>query len=242
MSPLAWSGLLLSLAATCRAAEPLTLFYNERPPYLVTEAGGAVSGLTATPATRALQAAGLDFVWTRTPSNRQLVLLQAGGQRCAVGWFRTAERERHAKFSRPIYRDLPQVAVVRNGFALPPGLLLEQLMAMPGLRLLIKEHYSYGSRIDELIRRFHPTLISTTAENGAMMAMISAKRADLMFVAKEEAAYLAGIAATGQRRYYVVGFADLPDGEERHIICSLDVADEAMRRIDAAIASWSEPR
>lgn len=75
-----------------------------------------------------------------------------------------------------------------------------------------------------------------------MMAMISAKRADLMFVAKEEAAYLAGIAAAGQRRYHLVGFADLPHGEERHIICSLDVADEAMRRIDAAIASRSEPR
>lgn len=59
-------GLLLSLAATCRAAEPITLLYNERPPYLVTEADGAVSGLTATPATRALRAAGLDFVWSPT--------------------------------------------------------------------------------------------------------------------------------------------------------------------------------
>ena len=110
-------------------------------------------GLTADPATAAFAGAGVAARWMRAPSNRQLALLQEGGQRCAVGWFRNAERERYAKFSRPIYQDLPLVAIVRDDFVFRGAATLQRLVAMRGLVVLVKERYSYGSYVDESLAK-----------------------------------------------------------------------------------------
>lgn len=227
--------LWLLLPAMSLAQEPLVVYYNERPPYLMTTPDGGVRGLTADPAAAAFFGAGLRVHWMRAPSNRQLALLKEGGQRCAVGWFRNAERERFAKFSRPIYRDLPLVAIVRDEFVLRGGATLEQLVAMPGLRVLVKEKYSYGSYVDESLAKARPTRISTTAESVAMMAMIGAYRADLMFLAGEEADYLLHLAELRDKRLRIMRLLDVPTGERRHIMCSKDVSDDIMRRLDQEI-------
>ncbi len=227
--------LLLLMGGACRAGEPVTLHYNERPPYLVGAADGAVSGLTATPAERAFRAAGIDVVWQKTPINRQLALLKEGGARCTVGWFKNAERERFARFSKPIYRDLPTVALTRSDFSMRQRLPLEGALATPGLRVLVKENYSYGGYIDEVLARIHPLLTKTSAESVNMIAMIEANRADLMFVAEEEAQYLIGQSGLSQQGFSMVRFADLPNGENRYIMCSKDVPEQWMRRLDREI-------
>lgn len=227
--------LWLLLPGMSLAREPLVVYYNERPPYLMTAADGGVHGLTADPASAAFFGAGLPVLWMRAPSNRQLALLKEGGQRCAVGWFRNPERESFAKFSRPIYRDLPLVAIVRDDFILRGGATLEQLLALPGLRVLVKEKYSYGGYVDESLAKARPTRISTTAESVAMMAMIGAYRADLMFLAGEEAGYLLHLAELRDKRLRIMRLLDVPTGERRHIMCSKDVSDDIMRRLDQEI-------
>ena len=60
-----------------------------------------MAGLTATPAAQALQRAGLSATWVRTPSQRQLALIQEGeGLHCGLGWFRNAERMALGQFSK----------------------------------------------------------------------------------------------------------------------------------------------
>jgi hypothetical protein len=91
----------------------ITLHYNERPPYLVTTERG-VGGLTGDPATIAFERSNIPFQWNQTPSKRQIYLLQQNrGRDCLVGWFKNMEREEFAKFTLPIYRDKPQIALAR---------------------------------------------------------------------------------------------------------------------------------
>ncbi|MDC8757293.1 transporter substrate-binding domain-containing protein [Janthinobacterium sp. hw3] len=226
---------LLLWGGACRAGDAVTLYYNERPPYLVGAPDGAVSGLTATPAARAFHAAGMDVTWVKTPINRQLALLREGGPRCTVGWFKNPERERFARFSRPIYRDLPTVALTRSDFSIRQKQPLESALATPGIRVLVKENYSYGGYIDNILLRVHPAVTKTSAESVNMIAMIDARRADLMFVAEEEAQYLIGLSGLSQQGFSVVRFADMPGGESRHIMCSMDLPEQWMRRLDREI-------
>lgn len=227
-------GRLMLAAGACTAvpaaADMLTLHYQERPPYSTLADGGTVNGLVATPAARALAAAGIAFSWALTPSQRQLALIQGGrGLHCGVGWFRTAERAARGWYSRALYRDRPSAIVVREGTPLPEPVRAEALMADLRLRLLVKEGYSYGSVLDPLIARLRPRTVSTSAEPALMAQMLRSDRADWMIVAPEEAAMMA---TDGLR---LVALAGQPDGPTRHLYCSRDLPAAWQAGIDAAL-------
>ncbi|MFO1338760.1 MAG: transporter substrate-binding domain-containing protein [Burkholderiaceae bacterium] len=117
-----------AVAAVAAEPAPVELYYFERPPYVVKHPGSdEVSGLTATPAAQAFRAAGLAFRWVPLPTVRQLVTLKEQAQAaCAVGWFKNAERELQFKFSKPIYRDRPTVALARADLPAPAATLANQ--------------------------------------------------------------------------------------------------------------------
>src|SRR5438105_5582575 len=181
--------LLMSSAAFAQA--PITLYYNERPPYLVTSIDHSVSGLTATPAADAFRSAGIPFEWSKLPTNRQLAALKENmAAECAVGWFKNSDRESFARYTKAIYRDRPTVALASAAFA-PKTLHLSELLRSPDTTVLLKDGFSYGPYIDGLLSQLKPNKIVTTAENAQMVQMVAAHRADFMFVSEEEAAYLA---------------------------------------------------
>ena len=230
-------GALLSLSLGAQA-QGLTLHYQERAPYSTTQPDGSVVGLAATPAARALAQASLAFVWARTPSQRQLALIQEGdGLHCGVGWFRNAERAALGKFSKPLYRDRPFGALARSDSPLRPGLRAHEAMALAGHALLVKEGYSYGAQIDRLIEAQTPPPLKTSAETAQMLRMLLAGRAGWMIVSPEEAQVLrqdAGHAAAPLRS---VAFQDAPAGETRHLYCNRAVPDAWLARIDQALAA-----
>ena len=80
-----------------------------------------------------------------------------------------------------------------------------------------------------------PTIIYTTSENSAMVEMVRFNRADFMFVAEEEAAYLVEEAGLSAREFHLIRFADVPRGERRHIMCSKQVPDEVIARLNRVI-------
>lgn len=208
----------------------LTVHFQERPPYSARTAGGAVTGLVALPAARALDAAGLRYRWAETPSQRQLALIQSGrGLHCGLGWFRNDERAARGKFTRALYRDEPFAALARAAAALPAGASAETLLADRRWRLLVKEGYSYGSHLDALIVRLQPVRVSTSAEPAQMAQMLRSGRADWMIVAPEEAGSLQ---APGLVQLPLAG---MPPGPTRHLYCSADVPDAWIARIDAAL-------
>ena len=221
-------------------AQTLSLHYQERAPYSTTQRDGSVTGLAATPAAQALQQAAVPFVWTRTPGQRQLALIQEGeGLHCGLGWFRNAERAVLGKFSRPVYRDRPFGALARSDSRLRSGMRGDEAMAAAGEVLLVKDGWSYGAQFDRLIAQRALPPLKTSAETTQMVRMLLAGRASWMIVGGDESEVLrqdAGAAAAGLRS---LSFADMPGGETRHLYCNRAVPDAWLARIDQALAGPS---
>ncbi len=233
-----WVAWLLFGSAPLQAAEPIELYWFERPPYMAGRpASEEVVGLTATPAAQAFRAAGIPFRWVSLPTVRQLVTLtDSSHPACAVGWFRNAEREHQFKFSAPIYRDRPTVALARVDYV--AAATLAATLRQPGTSVLIKDGFSYGPVVGQLLDQYRPERVMTSAENLAMANMVAAQRASLMFAAEEEAIYLLEQAEREARLAYplkIVRFADLPPGERRYLLCSKATPDELIERLNKAI-------
>ena len=226
-------------AMACAAAEPIELYYNERPPYLVTSPDGrGVSGLTGTPAARAFERAGIAHTWVQMPTSRQIATLKQNERpACAVGWFRNEERERFARYTRPIYRDRPTVALAHAGFDTKHQRLDGVFSHSPGTKVLVKAGFSYGPYIDALLARWSQAALTTNAENTEMVRMVSMHRGDFMFAAEEEADYLVEKAGVPRERVRLIRFSDMPEGESRHIICSMKVPASLIERLDIAIGA-----
>jgi len=229
----------LYIAATtgqAMAEDTISLHFNERPPYIKAQADGSASGLTATPAAEAFKKAGVPFNWVKTPGGDQLTLIEANkGKDCAVGWYKNAKREAFAKFSKPLYRDKPLGALASTHFDVVPGTKLADLLADKKTHVLVKEEYSYGPFVDGLLAKLKPTVVSTKAESVPMVQMVKAGQADLMFVSQEEAAYFVKLAALSSNDLKLLSFPDVPQGEYRYIMCSKQVSDDVMARLDKSL-------
>lgn len=224
-------------------AEAVVIHYHRRPPFYMND-GGRVHGLVIDPIARAFREAGIPHIWRETPAKRLLEIIAAGEDlSCGAGWFKTPEREVFARYTLPIYRDKPFVAVFRAGEdILPEGpLLLDQLLKEWRLTLLVKEGYSYGPFIDGRMQALSPRQIRTTADNRDILRMIGHYRADYTFLSEEEAADLLSSPEVGGDRFTVVRLADVPGGGERHIMCSKKVGEGTIARLDAAIAAQHRP-
>jgi len=229
-----------TLASLCLGAQAqgLTLHYQERAPYSVTQADGSVAGLVATPAAQALSQAAVPFAWARTPSQRQLALIQEGaGLHCGVGWFRNPERAALGKFSKPLYRDRPFGALVRQDSPLRSGMRGAEALALAGDTLLLKDGYSYGPQLDRLLAAQSPPPARTSAEAQQMLSMLLAGRAGWIIVTPEEAQVLRDQAGASSAGLRLVVFADISAGETRHLYCNKSVPDTWLARVDQALAA-----
>lgn len=234
------SWLSLALLSTTLAAQEnqfITLHYNERAPYLQTLENGEIAGLTATPAEQALRHAGIAFKWAKTPSNRQVQILERNeGRDCMVGWFKNPQRELIGNFSLPLYQDKPTIGLALfSNINIDSGSTLEQVLQNRDLRLLIKDGYSYGEHIDGLIHRLDPRRIKTTVENINMLRMVALDRADYFFIAEEEAQGLIQQSEFDPGDFKYIHFSDSPEGGQRYLWCSKQVSQHSLDKINQAI-------
>ncbi len=242
----AWAGFGTLALAGALAAEPpaLTLHYQPRVPHSALEADGRVAGIVATPAARALERAGIAYVWQATPAQRQLALIQHGdGLHCGIGWFRTPEREALGRFSAPLYRDQPLAALVRADAPPEAGRAVRaaDLLRTGTMRLLVKEGYSYGAHFDDLIAHAAAPVVRSAAEVDALARMVAAGRADWMIASPEEVPALRaalGASATPPR---LLALADAPPGATRHLYCNRAVPSAWIERIDRALVAPPAP-
>ena len=232
-----WAGLSLCLLWMPLAwGANVVLHYNPRPPYL-SVVDGQLVGLTGSPAAAAFRSAGVAFSLMETPASRQLKLLEEGrGHDCAVGWFKNPQREAFAKFTKPIYRDQPQVALRLAGTEwLAHGEPLEAVLANKSKVLLVKQSYSYGQGLDALIEQYQPKRVTTTDESRLMLKSLQLRLADYMFMAPEEVAPTIAAAGLERAQFKAVKLAGMPAGEHRYILCSKLVPDAVMERLNVAI-------
>jgi polar amino acid transport system substrate-binding protein len=226
--------LLPSLAV---AEEPvLVVHFHHRPPYYV-DMGGSLGGTVGTVVSRALRQAGVRHRFELTPPKRQIQILKENlGCDCAVGWFRTPERERFARFSAPLFRGQPMAVLVRaDDPHLPEIESLEGLLALKGMTLLVRDGYSYGTVIDGLLASLGTPMATTSAESRNMVRMIHAGRADYMFLSPEEAGPLLRAANIPQSELRLIALPGMPPGNLRYLMYSTSVPEGIITRIDEAI-------
>lgn len=221
------------------AHDIINLHYHERPPYFTQLLSKDVHGVVATPAKRAFDKAQIDFKWQETPPKRQLQLIRYNsGKDCLVGWFKNAERARFGKFTLPIYQDDPTIALARaDNPAIRPKRTLKKLLTTSDLTVLRKDGYSYGQYIDKHLTLYHPDSLTTAGNNASILKMLYKRRGDYFFVAREEADFLIARMGYPRNAFKQITFSDMPAGEKRYILCSKQVDDQIIERLNQAIAS-----
>jgi polar amino acid transport system substrate-binding protein len=218
----------------------ITIHYHERPPYYITR-GNGVGGIIGDRIAFVFSQANIPLAWRKTSAKRQLEIIKANERReGAAGWFKNAQRETFAKFSLPIYRDRPTVALTRaDENRIRSGGRLADLLANPDVRLLRKEGYSYGALIDGLIATTRPRQIVTSTDNTGMLNFIHTHRADYFFIAPEEADHLLSESALPGTGFRKITFSDMPAGNRRYILFSRRVESTTIERLNRHISMYA---
>lgn len=215
----------------------ITLHYHERPPYTYTTDEG-VKGLLITPVEEAFKKSGIPYVWSKTPSNRQLKIIQDNrGRDGILGWFRNPEREEFGQFSYFIYQDNPYIAICRaDNEKIGEAVSIDELLSDEDLILAVKNGYSYGLFLDEKIKSFDTEIDMVTTENLQILQKIHLGRGDFFFIAPEEADILIEESGLPRSDFRYVTFAEMPYGEKRYVIFSFNVEPHEIKRISEEIA------
>ena len=229
------AGLSIFLGQAAPAADPVTLYYYERPPYFITDGDGSISGLLAGPTRDAFDGAVIPYAFERTSVNRILEIIRDNaGRVCSPNWYMTAERARFAKFTKAIYRDKPLIGLASKGFHVAPGTRIADLLAGKTL-LTVTDGLSYGPYLDGLIARRDPSLLIHLPYGGPQMInMVLTGHTDLALTSETDAAAYAS-QGIGGPDYPLIHFPDLVVGDTRHIMCSRSVPDEEIDRLNQAI-------
>jgi len=220
------------------AQSPIQLYYYDRAPYATTDAQGEVSGLCATPAANAFKQAGISFEWKKMPFKRQLVTIKQNKKMgCGIGWFKNPERETFARFTDSIYQDKPAVTISKIGNnALEKHRDLISLFEDKKVKLLVKDGFSYGAYVDELINNHDPEIVSVvTSTNVQMLQMILSGRADYFFISEEEADHIVVNVGYNVSQFQLRHYSDMPAGNHRYITCSQQVSPEIIDLLNGAL-------
>jgi uncharacterized protein (TIGR02285 family) len=217
-------------------AQPLQILYSVRPPYYIVEENGNFSGLVSGPVFETLKQAGIKSDWKVLSPKRQLeAIRQDLGPACSPGWFKKPEREEFAKFSVPVYRDRPQILVMRP--ADHRNLKHEKITALladPKYRLGVKLGYSYGGFFDGLIKDLKPKTISTSQDLSGMAKMLQGKRFDYFITTPEEFQVLFSTDQRSRSDVVAAEFNDIPPGNHRYLMCSKSVPDNVLETFNRA--------
>ncbi len=223
--------------APAAAADRITLYYYERPPYSVTDPAGNVTGLVIAPTRAAFAQAGVPVQFVLTSINRILELIRDNSSPvCSPGWYWTEERARFAKYTRPIFRDAPIIGLASKGFRVAPGTRIADLLAGKTV-LTVTDGLSYGPYLDPLIARKDPNQLIHLPHGGRqMIEMVLNGHTELALTSEQDAESYAA-QGIGGPDYPIIHFPDLAEGDARHIICSRSVPDEVIERLNQGIGA-----
>ncbi len=229
---------LFLFTSTVMAQSPIQLYYDERVPYAVSDKHGAVHGLTATPAAKAFEQAGIPFQWKKMPFKRQLAIIKYNKKpACGIGWFKKPEREQFARFTRVVYQDRPSIVISKKSSSkMSQHGDVSSLLQDKSIKLLVKDSFSYGTYVDKQITKYQPETVAVAGSNNIqMLQIILSGRADYLFAAEEEAEEMIVSAGYDIAQFELHHFTDMPAGNNRYIACSQQVAPETVELLNQAL-------
>ena len=219
-------------------AEPITVSWRDKPPYHYIE-NGEPKGFLLERARLVFAQAGVSARFVNEPQKRIWAKFQGGATNyCSISWYRLPERGALAQYSQPFHEDLPHTILIGPGLAeqVKAHATLAALLDDPTLTLGAVEGVSYGPVIDPMIKASKNKVMSRTVETTQMMRMLTVGRASYMFVDREDWEFFRrkNPSANAMVRH---DFPDMPPGLRRHIVCSRDVPQETMNKLNQAIAA-----
>jgi polar amino acid transport system substrate-binding protein len=214
----------------------MIIFFQEQGPYTITSKDG-MRGLVATPVTMLFEKIGMSFSWERMVPKQQMIVIKENRMRgCGAGWFKTAEGELFGKYTLPVYKNKPFVAIARADITyLKDVETVDSLLSESKLRLLIKVGHPYGRKITRLLEDLTPWTVYTTADNRSMLKMIQTHRADYCFMSQEEAQDLMLFSGLNSEKFKLITLSDNPPGNSFYLLCSKQVKDDTIEKLNNAI-------
>ncbi|MDO4767198.1 MAG: transporter substrate-binding domain-containing protein [Pseudomonadota bacterium] len=229
------------LPALARGDE-LTVAYFDHPPYSYAENGQA-AGILVDLTRNILKEAGIPATFVSMPPNRILEKIRSGRKDfCAVGWFKTPERERYASFSLPIYRDRGMVILTtaRKAPKLRRHSTLRSLFKDHSLTLGQVEALSLGESVDQLRKETRVPTLPVTTRQGVLLRLIALNRASYMLAAPEEVSALLQAADVPSEQFTILSMDGMPWGNLRYLMYSSNISPGMLDRINAAISNLVE--
>lgn len=231
---------LRSYATEPPAQEKLILYYEDRIPYIVPVMGEGLIGFIASRVTNVLDEAGIRYEWSLLPFHIQLEMLKRNQKpACGVGMFKTSPREDYMLYSKPIYQDRPQLIFANTQSDFSQYTSIKSLLADKQKRLLVKKGYSHGNHLERMIKAENPTRYVSSKRNAGTYKEVLQGKADYLIAIPEEQEMLVKLMDLNPNQYQVIRFPDMPNGELRHIACSLNVGQATMDKINQAIDKLS---
>ena len=216
-------------------AGSLEVAYIEYPPYYYSRDGGRAGSLLDL-SDRIFAEAGIPVTYTPMPAKRILVYIQENETPFAsVGWFKTRDRESYAKYTLPIYTNRPLVVVTQRDSPVSQHRTLGRVLADSRLSLGRLQGYSDGDRVDLMIQRAAPEIITVVGTKVQLLRMLNAGRFSYMLLAPEELDSLCSDAGVDRDCVAGLPMDDIPTGNRRYIICSRSTPDPIIEKLNRAI-------
>ena len=239
-----WPAIICSLLLSGTAhTESLNVLYLERPPYYFT-VNGRADGFLVRLSQELFRKAAIQATFSEMPPKRIIRLLKTtDGRFCSIGWFKTPEREKFAKFSCPIYRNKPIVLLTTKNQEekFNPYYTLQEVFADKSLILGSMSEFSYGAHIDKMMEQNRPSIIKITSRQSIIPEMIVKKRVHYMLISPEEVESLLQLNGHSLQAFSSIRMPDIPAGNKRYLIFSKNVSDETIDRINQAIKTQINP-
>ena len=220
------------------ASEPvLTLLVFDRPPFYRLKDGRPDGGFLLDNTLAFLDRARIPYVVQEMPPGRIVsTFLALDLEACAVGWFKTPEREAFLRFSAPIYRDRPLAVAVGAGVCPDEATLADFLAVKPhwGLR----NGFSYGPQADALLAALPEGRLHRLSDPAQMLPLLAKGRLDAVLIEPEEFAWRMDEDASLAEKVRACPLADAPPGNLRYVMCDASVSPEVLARLDAAIGEF----
>jgi polar amino acid transport system substrate-binding protein len=231
----AW--LAAGAAAPANAAD-LVLYYEERPP-LMSRQDQQLTGMQGAPATAILQRAGLTAELREAPVARQVAMITRNAEpACALGLYRTAEREKLGKYSRlPVYASPPQSLMIRRDGKLKDVHRFAAVLQSSAVTLALRVGYSYGAETDKVLADSSAKLIRSSDHSLARARLVLLGMADAALFTEEEGEVLIRQLGDAGAALELRRLPDAPPGEGRYFFCNKALPDRQLKAIDDAMGA-----
>ena len=230
---------LLAAGSAARAgAAELVLYYEERPP-LMSRQDNQLTGVQGAPAMAVLQRAGITVELREAPVARQVAMITRNVEpACALGLYRTSEREKIGKYSRlPIYSSPPQSLMIRKDGRLKDINRFAAALQLPTATLVLRHGYSYGDETDKALAGSSAKIIRSSDNSLARARLVLLGVADATLFTSEEGEALIKQLGDAGAALELRRLPDAPPGEGRYFFCSRGLPDQQLRAIDDAMAA-----